>query len=42
VMESWSLVIGLIFIAFVLFLPRGIWGTLLDRLQHKRSRTEPQ
>jgi branched-chain amino acid transport system permease protein len=42
VMESWSLVIGLIFIAFVLFLPRGIWGTLLDRLQHKRSRTDPQ
>src|SRR4029453_6164973 len=26
--ESWPLVIGLIFMAFVLFLPRGIWGTL--------------
>jgi len=27
--ESWPLVIGAIFSAFVLFLPRGIWGTLL-------------
>jgi branched-chain amino acid transport system permease protein len=26
--ESWPLVIGLVFMAFVLFLPRGIWGTL--------------
>ena len=31
-LESWPLVIGLIFMAFVLFLPRGIWGTLLARL----------
>ena len=30
--ESWPLVIGLIFMAFVLFLPRGIWGTLVGRL----------
>ena len=29
VTESWPLVIGAIFIAFVLFLPRGIWGTLI-------------
>ncbi len=28
VTESWPLVIGLIFMAFVLFLPKGIWGTL--------------
>ncbi len=28
VLESWPLVIGLIFMAFVLFLPKGIWGTL--------------
>jgi branched-chain amino acid transport system permease protein len=26
--ESWPLVIGLIFMAFVLFLPKGVWGTL--------------
>jgi branched-chain amino acid transport system permease protein len=26
--ESWPLVIGAIFMVFVLFLPRGIWGTL--------------
>jgi branched-chain amino acid transport system permease protein len=30
--ESWPLAIGLIFMAFVLFLPRGIWGTLTGRL----------
>ncbi len=32
VTESWPLVIGAIFSAFVLFLPRGIWGTLIGRL----------
>jgi len=26
--ESWALVIGAVFMAFVLFLPRGLWGTL--------------
>jgi branched-chain amino acid transport system permease protein len=30
--ESWPLVIGLIFMAFVLFLPKGIWGTLTGGL----------
>jgi len=30
--ERWPLVIGLIFMAFVLFLPKGIWGTLVDKL----------
>jgi len=29
--ETWPLVIGVIFMAFVLFLPRGIWGTLVAR-----------
>jgi branched-chain amino acid transport system permease protein len=28
VTESWPLVIGAIFMLFVLFLPKGIWGTL--------------
>jgi branched-chain amino acid transport system permease protein len=28
VTESWPLAIGLLFMAFVLFLPRGIWGSL--------------
>jgi len=31
--ESWPLFIGLIFMAFVLFLPKGIWGTLLARVR---------
>jgi branched-chain amino acid transport system permease protein len=31
VIEAWPLVIGIIFMAFVLFLPRGIWGTLVAR-----------
>ena len=31
VIEAWPLVIGVIFMAFVLFLPRGIWGTLTAR-----------
>jgi len=34
--ESWPLVIGLIFMAFVLFLPKGIWGTLTDRISASR------
>jgi branched-chain amino acid transport system permease protein len=29
VTESWPLVIGAIFMVFVLFLPKGIWGTLI-------------
>jgi branched-chain amino acid transport system permease protein len=30
--ERWPLVIGLIFMTFVLFLPKGIWGTLVANL----------
>jgi branched-chain amino acid transport system permease protein len=30
--DSWPLVVGAIFMVFVLFLPKGIWGTLLARL----------
>jgi branched-chain amino acid transport system permease protein len=38
VTESWPLVIGAIFVAFVLFLPQGVWGTLLARLPGLRPR----
>src|SRR5574342_302525 len=39
IMESWPLVIGLLFMAFVLFLPKGIWGTLLARLGARLGRS---
>jgi branched-chain amino acid transport system permease protein len=35
--ESWPLVIGAIFSAFVLFLPRGIWGTLTGGFHGRQS-----
>jgi branched-chain amino acid transport system permease protein len=35
--ESWPLVIGLVFMMFVLFLPKGIWGTLLGRLARRQA-----
>ena len=35
--EFWPLVIGVIFMAFVLFLPRGIWGTLTERLAGRQG-----
>ena len=35
--ESWPLVVGAIFVVFVLFLPRGIWGTLLGGLHGRQS-----
>jgi branched-chain amino acid transport system permease protein len=37
VLESWPLVIGTIFSAFVLFLPRGIWGTLTGGIHGRQS-----
>ncbi len=37
IMESWSLVIGVIFIGFVLFMPKGIWGTLLEWLRRRHA-----
>jgi branched-chain amino acid transport system permease protein len=30
--DSWPIVIGAVFMTFVLFLPKGIWGTLIGRL----------
>jgi branched-chain amino acid transport system permease protein len=35
--ESWPLVVGAVFMVFVLFLPRGIWGTLLGGLHGRQS-----
>ncbi len=39
--ESWPLVVGAIFMAFVLFLPQGIWGTLLGRNFRTRAVAPP-
>jgi branched-chain amino acid transport system permease protein len=33
VIEWWPILVGAIFMAFVLFLPKGIWGTFLSRLR---------
>ncbi|MBR1222410.1 branched-chain amino acid ABC transporter permease [Bradyrhizobium sp. U87765 SZCCT0131] len=30
--SHWQLIVGTIFMLFVLFLPRGLWGTLLERI----------
>ena len=35
--EWWPIVVGAIFMIFVLFLPKGIWGTLLARIVPARS-----
>jgi branched-chain amino acid transport system permease protein len=37
VIEWWPIVVGGVFMAFVLFLPKGIWGTLLERLPGARQ-----
>ncbi|OLB98195.1 MAG: hypothetical protein AUH30_08665 [Candidatus Rokubacteria bacterium 13_1_40CM_68_15] len=37
VTESWPLIIGAIFMIFVLFLPRGIWGTVLGGFHGRQS-----
>jgi branched-chain amino acid transport system permease protein len=39
IIESWPLVIGAIFMLFVLFLPRGIWGTFVERLSARPARS---
>lgn len=33
--RSWQLVVGVIFIVFVLFFPRGIWGSILHWLRRR-------
>jgi branched-chain amino acid transport system permease protein len=38
--EAWALFFGLIFIAFVMFAPEGIWG--LVRARFRRSTAEPE
>ncbi|MBM3489943.1 MAG: branched-chain amino acid ABC transporter permease [Alphaproteobacteria bacterium] len=38
VTETWAIYFGLMFIAVVLFLPEGIWGTLMQRLGRKTQR----
>jgi branched-chain amino acid transport system permease protein len=35
--EWWPIVVGAVFMAFVLFLPKGIWGTLLEGIDGRRS-----
>lgn len=35
--RHWMAVIGLVFMFFVLFFPKGIWGTILDRLYVKQD-----
>jgi branched-chain amino acid transport system permease protein len=29
--SHWQIIVGAIFIVFVLFLPRGLWGTFLEK-----------
>ena len=36
--ETWAIYFGLMFIAVVLFLPEGIWGTLAQRLRRNAGR----
>jgi branched-chain amino acid transport system permease protein len=40
--EAWALYFGLIFIAFVLFAPQGIWGLATGRPQMGRLRANPR
>jgi branched-chain amino acid transport system permease protein len=38
--KHWMAVIGLVFIFFVLFFPKGIWGTILSKLNlHQDSKS---
>ena len=35
--EAWAIYFGLIFIAFVLFAPQGIWGIVMSRLRRREA-----
>jgi branched-chain amino acid transport system permease protein len=35
--KHWMAVVGLVFMFFVLFFPKGIWGTILSKLQINRD-----
>jgi branched-chain amino acid transport system permease protein len=34
--EHWQLYVGSIFVFFVLFFPKGVWGTFLERIRYER------
>jgi branched-chain amino acid transport system permease protein len=34
--EHWQLWVGAVFVFFVLFFPKGVWGTLLERIGRDR------
>jgi branched-chain amino acid transport system permease protein len=38
--RHWMAVVGVIFMSFVLFFPRGIWGTVLHRLERRLTRPD--
>jgi branched-chain amino acid transport system permease protein len=35
--KHWMAVIGVVFMFFVLFFPKGIWGTILSKLQIQKD-----
>jgi branched-chain amino acid transport system permease protein len=35
--EHWQLYAGAIFILFVLFFPKGVWGTIMDLMSRKKN-----
>ena len=39
--SHWMLVVGIVFMAFVLFFPRGIWGTILHALRRRMHQPDP-
>jgi branched-chain amino acid transport system permease protein len=39
--QHWMAVVGVVFMLFVLFFPRGIWGTILHQLRRRLHRPDP-